>query len=60
MDVGIDQAWQERHVAQVDDLRVGGWLDRSRFYSRNAAVVDDHHRLIDQLRAHSIEQPRGA
>jgi hypothetical protein len=57
VDVRVDQARQQRHVAEVDDLRVGGNGAADRL---DLVAADDDHRRRHDRAAAAVDHPRGA
>lgn len=56
--MGVDQAGQEREIAQIDGAGAG-W-DAARSHAPDLPIGNDHHRGRDQLTPGQVHHPRGA
>jgi hypothetical protein len=59
VDVRIDEARQQRRIAEVDHLRVGGYVDICAS-SDDAVALHDHDTIANDSVRGAVEEPRGA
>ena len=57
MRVRVDEAGEECHVTEVDDLRAGR---RGAADGLDLVAADDHYRWRDDGAAAAVDEPRGA
>ena len=57
--MGVDEAGQERRVAEVDHRRAPRGHRQPRPHGLDLAPLDDHHPVAPRAIAAAVEQPRG-